>query len=67
MTVIDDSTIVQQNLGSATEVINSYLGKRPVYLIRTSYDLPRYEQLYVLDPLPGVIGGAVYEVEGMKA
>ena len=66
ITVIDDSTIVQQNLGSAKDVINSYLGKRPVYIIRTSYDMPMYEQLYVLDPL-SIVGGTLYEVEGMKA
>jgi hypothetical protein len=67
VTVIDDSTIVQQNLGSVKDVINSYLGERPVYLIRTSYDMPMYEQMYVLDPLPGVAGAPVYEVQGMKA
>ena len=40
VTVIDDSTIVQQDLGSAAEVVDSYLGKRPVFLIRTADDLP---------------------------
>jgi len=67
ITVIDDSTIVQQDLGSAADVVDSYLGKRPVFLIRTAGDLPQYEALYVLTPLPGVVGGPVYEVEGMKA
>ena len=67
VTVIDDSTIVQQDLGSAREVVDSYLGKRPVFLIRTAGDLPQYEAIYVLTPLPGVVGGPVYEVEGMKA
>ena len=67
VTVIDDSTMVQQGLGSAAEVIDSYLGVRPVYLIRLSYDLPQFEQRYVLTPLTGVIGGPVYRVDGMRA
>ena len=67
LTVIDDSTIVQQRLGSATAVIDSYLGVRPVYVIRLSYDLPQFEQRYVLTPLTGVIGGPVYRVDGMRA
>lgn len=67
LTVIDDSTIVQQRLGSVAAVIDSYLGVRPVYLIRLAYDLPQFERRYVLTPLPGVIGGPVYRVDGMKA
>ena len=53
VTVIDDSTIVQENLGSAAAVIDSYLGQRPVFLIRLSFDLPQFEQRYVLTLLTG--------------
>jgi hypothetical protein len=67
ITVIDDSTIVQENLGSVSQVIDSYLGERPVFLIRLASDLPQYQQKYVLTPLSGVVGGTVYEVEGMRA
>lgn len=67
LTVIDDSTVVQQQRGSVAAVIDSYLGVRPVYLIRLSYDLPQFEQRYVLTLLPGVIGGPVYRVDGMRA
>jgi hypothetical protein len=67
VTVIDDSTIVQHDLGSANDVINSYLGQRPVYLLRTAGDLPRFEELYVLTPLAGVPGGTVYRVDGRRA
>ena len=67
ITVIDDSTIVQQDLGSVSQVIDSYLGERPVFLIRLASDLPQYQDQYVLTPLPGVVGGTVYEVEGMRA
>ena len=67
VTVIDDSTMVQENLGSASDVIDSYLGERPVFLIRLSGDMPQYEERYVLTPLEGVVGQTVYEVEGMLA
>jgi len=67
VTVIDDSTIVQENLGSVAAVIDSYLGRRPVFLIRLSYDLPQFEQRYLLTPLPRVVNGPVYRVDGMPA
>lgn len=67
VTVIDDSTIVQQHLGSVSLVVDSYLGRRPVFLIRLSYDLAQFDERYVLTPLTGVIGGDVYEVDGMRA
>jgi hypothetical protein len=67
VTVIDDSTITQQNLGTATQVIDSYLGTRPVFVIRMAFDMPEFEQRYVLTPLPGIAGGPVFGVEGMKA
>jgi hypothetical protein len=67
ITVIDDSTISQQGLGKAQAVVGSYFGRRPVYVIRASYDLPQFEQQYVLTPLPGVPGGPVYRVDGVRA
>ncbi len=67
VTVIDDSTIVQENLISVATVIDSYLGVRPVFLIRLPFDLPQFERRYVLTPLTGVVGGPVYRVEGMQA
>ena len=67
VSVIDDSTITQHNLGSATTVIDSHLGTRPVFVIRLPFDLPEFEQRYVLTPLPGIPGGPVFSVDGMKA
>ena len=67
LTVIDDSTIVQEHLGDPNQVIDSYLGQRPVFLIRLPYDLPAYQARYALTPLSGVIGGTIYQVEGMRA
>jgi hypothetical protein len=63
VTVIDDSTIVQRGLGSASAVIDSYLGQRPVFLIRLSSDLPAFQRRYLLSLVPGVSGGDVYRVE----
>jgi hypothetical protein len=59
VTVIDDSTIVQEKLGSVSQVIDSYLGERPVYLIRLPSDLPNSSSSNVLTPLQGVVGGTV--------
>jgi hypothetical protein len=66
VTVIDDSTIVSDNLGSPTAVIDSNLPIRPVFLIRLSFDLPVYENRYVLTLLQGIAGGPVYRVDGVR-
>lgn len=62
VTVIDDRTILDQNLGSAQDVVADNVGKRPVYLIRVPGDYAAYRKDYVLTALPGVIGEPVYEV-----
>jgi hypothetical protein len=67
VTVIDDSTIVQHELGDPTRVIDEYLGVRPVYLIRLPADLPRFEQRYRLTLVPGIPYGAVYRVERLSS
>jgi len=68
VTIIDDRTILDQNLGSAMQVIDSNLGNRPVYLIRVPGDYPSYMQRYTMVNLPGIVGGvAVYQVTGFQA
>ncbi len=62
VTVIDDRTMLDQDLGGPEDVIDSYLGERPVFLIRLDRDLPRFEERYELVRLPGVGAGPVYEV-----
>lgn len=64
VTVIDDRTMVDQGLGDVEDVIDAYLGSRPVYLIRLEYDIPRFDERYELMPLGGVSAGPVYEVQG---
>lgn len=67
LTVIDDSTIVEQHLGDVESVIDGYLGRRPVFLIRLEFDLPRYEERYELTQLPDVPGGLIYRVVGRRS
>jgi hypothetical protein len=61
--VVDDSDIVNENLGSVEEVIDQYLGVRPVYVIRaTTKDLEALALRYVLEPAGRPAG--VYRVTG---
>jgi hypothetical protein len=62
VTIVDDSNILYQNLGTADNVIASYLGRRPVYVIRSSpADLQALTVRFVLTA-SGVTG--VYRVTG---
>jgi len=67
VTVVDDSTIVQKDLGDAAAVIDSHLGQRPVFLIRLAHDMPQFEERYELTKVPGIPGGPVYRVEGPRS
>ena len=61
--VVDDSDIVNENLGSVEDVIDHYLGVRPVYVIRaTTADLDALALRYVLEPAGRPAG--VYRVTG---
>jgi hypothetical protein len=62
ITVIDDRTILDDNLGSAQQVVASNFGQRPLFLIRLPGDYAQFERQYVLAPLPGVYGQPVYQV-----
>ncbi len=64
VTVIDDRTLIDQQLGDVEDVIDAYLGQRPVYLMRLPFDLPRYEAEYDLTLVSGVPGDAIYRVDG---
>jgi hypothetical protein len=67
VTIIDDRTILDDNLGTAMQVIDNNLGKRPVYLIRVPSDYPTYMQRYTMSNVPGIVDGvAVYQVTGFK-
>lgn len=64
ITVVDDRTMLDQNLGSVDDVLASYVGRRPVYLIRLASDLPDYETRWELALVEEVRGGPVFEVIG---
>ena len=66
--VVDDSTRDDRDLGSVEEVIERFLGQRPVYLLRVPDDLPFYEGRYQLTqvlPQPG-IGSPIFRVDGRR-
>jgi hypothetical protein len=51
VTVIDDSNIAWDHLGSVSAVVNTYLGSRPVYVIRqTGYDLQNLASQFAIQP-----------------
>jgi hypothetical protein len=61
--IVDDSDIVSENLGSVEDVIDHYLGIRPVYVIRaTVADLEALALRYALEPVGRPAG--VYRVTG---
>jgi hypothetical protein len=50
--VIDDRTLIDENLGSAADAIDRFLGSRPVYVIRAQEsDLQTLEQRYAIEPV----------------
>jgi hypothetical protein len=63
--VVDDRTMLDLDMGRAEDVIDRYLGERPVYLIRLEGDLPFFEERYRLEPVEAVLpmwSGVVYRV-----
>ena len=64
ITVIDDRTRLDENLGDVPTVIDSYLGKRPVYVIRVPQDMPALEARYRIAPLPDQAASGLSLVTG---
>lgn len=65
--VVDDRTMIDENLGTADEVIARYLGQRPVYVIRLPEDFDALRTRYVLTPVNlggGWPDGTLYRVDG---
>jgi hypothetical protein len=61
--IVDDRTIVDGDLGGVPAVVERYLGKRPVYVIRLDRDLGEIERRWRIEPVPGISsGGSVYRV-----
>ena len=66
VTIVDDRTILDQNLGSAQQVVADNVGKRPVFLIRLPNDYGPFLEQYEVRPLPGVTGQQLLEIVGPK-
>ncbi len=50
--VVDDRTRLDEDLGSVVDVVESNLGKRPVYLVRiNAAEMAALDERYLLDPL----------------
>ncbi len=64
--IIDDRTILDENLGGVTDVIDQYLGKRPVYVIRLPADMDILARRYELLPLPDLIPSNLALVVGRR-
>ena len=65
--VVDDRTMLDLNLGGASDVIARYLGHQPVYLIRANdRDLALVTKDYELKQLLGSGSDALYEVVARK-
>jgi len=53
VTIVDDRTRLDEELGEVEDVIERYLGQRPVYLIRADGgEIARVSRRYALDPGP---------------
>lgn len=48
LVIVDDRTRLDQGLGSVDDVLDSYLGRRPVFIIRLPADMPALEARYEL-------------------
>jgi hypothetical protein len=60
--IVDDRTRLDENLGSVADVVNRYLGERPVYLIRND-DWQQVEEQFEIEmirlPMPDSLGRVV--------
>jgi hypothetical protein len=65
--IIDDRTILDENLGGVTDVIDLYLGQRPVYVIRLPADMDILARRYELLPVPDLIPSNLALVVGRRA
>ena len=49
--IVDDRTRLDEDLGEPTDVVNRYLGRRPVYVIRNT-DWAEIEEEFVIEMIP---------------
>ncbi len=57
LTIVDDRTRLDEELGDITDVIDANLGSRPVYVIRDDpREVARLTARYQLEPIGGAVG-----------
>ncbi|HEX6868759.1 MAG TPA: hypothetical protein VF119_08125, partial [Candidatus Limnocylindrales bacterium] len=67
VTIIDDRTRLDQDLGDITDVIDANLPVRPVYVIRADQrEKDLLEERYVLDFIDGPDAGALTRIVGRR-
>jgi hypothetical protein len=65
VSIVDDRTRLDQELGEVSDVIDAHLGRRPVYVIRASDgEIAVLQSQYVLEPLGEP--GNIYRVAGRR-
>ena len=68
VTIVDDRTRLDEDLGSLTDVIDANLGVRPVYVIRLDRrEVALLAARYELEFIDGVDASALTKVVGLKA
>jgi multisubunit Na+/H+ antiporter MnhB subunit len=60
--VVDDSTRVNDGLGSVSDVIRAELGRRPVYVVPEPPDVAELEDEFVLETVQSLAGQPIYRV-----
>ena len=64
--LLDDRTLLDRGIGTVPDAVDSYLGERPVYVIRLARDLPPLRERYRMAQVPGFPGwGPVWRIEAL--
>ena len=66
ITIIDDRTRLDQDLGDVPDVIDRYLGQRPVYIIRLADETSLLAKRYVLAPQTDPMDSGLAKVVGRR-
>ena len=65
--IVDDRDVIDDGFGTAMGAVDHFLGDRPVYIVRLSRDIPRFEERYDLERIESVPGpGRLYRVLGPR-
>ncbi len=68
VTVLDDRNLLDLGLGSVGDVVEANLGRRPVFLVRESKDLPPLEARFILEAVAEPTGvQSLWRVVGLRA